>query len=223
MTDAEIKIGYTFKNKKLLENALAHSSYANEMHTSNNERLEFLGDSVLGIIISEYLFKRANHVNEGSLSRLRATLVCEASLAEVAKKISLPDIILLGKGEERTGGRKRPSVVSDAFEAVLGAIYLDSNLDTARKWVLKIMSERIELALSGGLYSDYKTKLQEVVQSDGKSTVTYTTIGDLQTQSPNRFTVQVEINGKPKATASGSGKKEAEQRAAKALLEKMGK
>ena len=120
MTEAEKKIGHEFGNKELLKTALTHSSYANENHTRDNERLEFLGDSVLSVIISDYIFKRMQKVDEGDLSKFRATLVCEGSLAQVAKKIHLSELVFLGRGEDKTGGRKRPSVISDAFEAVLG-------------------------------------------------------------------------------------------------------
>ena len=223
MKDEESYIGHIFKDKELLKTALTHSSYANEKHTRNNERLEFLGDSVLSIIISDYIFHKMKNVNEGDLSKFRATLVCEASLAEVAKKISLSELVFLGRGEEKTGGRHRPSVISDAFEAVLGAIYLDSGLETAREWVLGLMTDRIELVLSGGLYSDYKTTLQELVQRDGRSAVTYKTISEDGSEHNRRFTVQVEINGKPRGTASGRSKKEAEQKAAEQLLGRLKK
>ena len=218
MKDTERYIGYIFKDKELLKTALSHSSYANEKHTRNNERLEFLGDSVLSIIISDYIFHKMKNVNEGDLSKFRATLVCESSLAEVAKKINLSELVFLGRGEEKTGGRRRPSVISDAFEAVLGAIYLDSGLETARKWLLGLMTDRIELVLSGGLYSDYKTTLQEIVQRDGRSAVTYKTISEDGSEHNRRFTVQVEINGRPHGTASGRSKKEAEQKAAEQLI-----
>ncbi|MBQ3427297.1 MAG: ribonuclease III [Clostridia bacterium] len=221
MTEAEKYIGYEFKDKALLTNALTHSSYANEKHMKNNERLEFLGDSVLSVIISDYIFHRMKRVDEGDLSKFRATLVCESSLAEVAKKIRLSEYVMLGKGEDMTGGRQRPSVISDAFEAVLGAIYLDSNIETARGWLLSLMKDRIELVLSGGLYSDYKTVLQELIQRDGRSAVTYSTIKSSGYDHDRRFTVQVEINGKAMETASGHSKKIAEQTAAKKLLERL--
>lgn len=221
MTETEKKIGYKFKDKMLLNTALTHSSYANEKRIKSNERLEFLGDSVLSIIISDYIFHRMKNVDEGDLSKFRATLVCEGSLAEVSKKIKLSELVMLGKGEEITGGRNRPSVISDAFEAILGAIYLDSDIDTAREWLLELMSDRVELVLSGGLYSDYKTTLQELVQKDGKSAVTYSTIKTVGADHNRQFTVQVEINGEPMETASGRSKKEAEQNAARILLDKL--
>ena len=219
MTSAEEKIGYQFKDKKLLKTALTHSSYANENHTRSNERLEFLGDSVLSIIISECIFKEMANVNEGDLSKIRASLVCEQSLAEIAKKISLSELVFLGRGEDKTGGRRRPSITSDAFEAVLGAIYLDSDLETARKWLIGLMSDKIKLGCQGKLYSDYKTLLQEVIQRDGRSFVTYKTIEETGREHDRRFTVQAYVNGDAKSIASGHSKKEAEQAAAKKTLE----
>ena len=218
MNEAEKKIGYTFKNRHLLKMALTHSSYANENHTRDNERLEFLGDSVLSIIISDYIFKRMQNVDEGDLTKFRATLVCEQSLATIAEKINLNELIFLGRGEERTGGRRRPSIVSDAFEAVLAAIYLDSGIETAREWLLGLMTDRIEKVLAGEFYADYKTTLQEIVQKNGRGSVSYTTISETGKEHNKQFTVQVIINGEPKNTGTGHSKKEAEQAAAKAAV-----
>lgn len=218
MNKAENKIGHIFKDKTLLKTALTHSSYANENHTRDNERLEFLGDSVLSIIISDYIFKKMQNVDEGDLSKFRATLVCEQSLATIAEKISLNELVFLGRGEDRTGGRKRPSIISDAFEAVLAAIYLDSGFENARVWLLNLMEERIEKVLAGEYYTDYKTTLQEIVQQGGKGYVTYTTIDESGKEHNRRFTVRVNINGIPKNTGSGHSKKEAEQAAAKAAI-----
>lgn len=219
MTNAETKIGYTFKNKSLLKTALSHSSYANENHTRSNERLEFLGDSVLSIIISECIFKKMQNVNEGDLSKFRAALVCEQSLAEISKSIHLSELIFLGRGEEKNGGRLRPSIISDAFEAVLGAIYLDSDIETARVWLLNIMADRIDRAITGKLYSDYKTALQEIVQRDGRSFVTYKTLEESGREHERRFVVQAFVNGEAKCIADGHSKKEAEQVAAKKTIE----
>lgn len=220
MINAEEKIGYHFEDSKLLQTALTHSSYANENHTRSNERLEFLGDSVLSIIISECIFKKMQKVNEGDLSRFRAALVCEQSLAEIAKRIHLCELIFLGRGEEKNGGRRRPSIVSDAFEAVLGAIYLDSGLETAREWLLGIMSDKIDQAITGKLYSDYKTALQEIVQRDGKSFVSYKTLEETGREHERVFVVQAFVNGEAKCIAEGHSKKEAEQAAAKKTIEK---
>lgn len=219
MINAEKAIGYEFSDKELLKTALTHSSYANENHTRSNERLEFLGDSVLSIIISEYIFKKMQNVDEGDLSKFRATLVCESSLSEVAKDIKLSELVFLGRGEDKMGGRRKPSIISDAFEAVLGAIYLDSGLDKAKEWLLNLMSERVEKTLAGKLYSDHKTTLQEIVQRDGKSVVSYKTVSESGREHDKRFVVEVLINGETKCKASGHSKKEAEQAAAKATIE----
>ena len=219
MTDKEKKIGYEFKNKSLLNRALTHSSYANENRVKSNERLEFLGDSVLSIIISDYIFNKMKNTNEGDLSKIRATLVCEQSLAEVAKDISLNELILLGKGEDKMGGRYRPSIISDAFEALLGAIYLDGGIDVAREWLLNIMSDRVLKSLEGKLFCDYKTTLQEIVQKDGKSTIQYRTIKESGKEHEREFVVQLFINDVAKCSAKGRSKKEAEQLAAKATIE----
>lgn len=220
MVNTEKKIGYVFVNKNLLKTALSHSSYANENHTRSNERLEFLGDSVLSIIISECIFNKMKNVNEGDLSKIRAALVCEHSLAEVAKTIHLSELIFLGRGEEKNGGRLRESIVSDAFEAVLGAIYLDSNIQTAREWLLGIMADRIDKAVNGKLYSDYKTALQEIVQRDGRSFVSYKTIEESGKEHERCFVVQAYVNGVEKCIARGRSKKEAEQAAARKTIEK---
>lgn len=223
MSVIEDKLGYRYNDVRLLENALTHSSYANENKKNNNERLEFLGDSVLSVIISDYIFKRMKDVDEGDLSKFRATLVCEQSLAEVAKKISLSEFILLGHGEEMTGGRKRPSIISDAFEAVLASIYLDSDLETARKWLLPLMQEQIEEVLAGRKYSDYKTMLQEKMQKGSTGKVTYRTVAELGEDHNKVFMVEVMIDGKVVNKGKGKSKKDAEQQAAQAALSAMAK
>ncbi|MEG1551309.1 MAG: ribonuclease III, partial [Oscillospiraceae bacterium] len=165
MKDLEKLIGYKFNNIKLLERAITHSSYANEKNilTGDNERLEFLGDSVLGFITAEYLFTVHKNLPEGDLTKLRSYAVCEKSLFEYAKEIGLGEKLLLGKGEEHTGGRERPSVLSDAFEAIIAAIFLDGGIDEARKFVLKFV---IPYVNAKPCFKDYKTTLQEVVQQN---------------------------------------------------------
>lgn len=219
MTEAETKIGYEFKNRALLEVALTHSSYANEKKTKSNERLEFLGDSVLSIIISDYIFRKKNKVNEGDLTKYRAILVCEQSLAEVAKKISLGSLIKLGHGEEMTGGRKRASIVSDAFEAVLASIYLDGGMEAARPWLLNLMTDTVEETLSGMHYEDYKTMLQELVQKGEKGKVTYRLVSESGLDHDKVFEMEVLVDGEPQARGKGQSKKEAEQKAAKVAFE----
>ena len=159
--ELEKRLKYSFKNKQLLIEALSHSSYANEKKKlrHSNERLEFLGDSVLSIVVSQYLFLHFTHLPEGELTKIRASLVCEKSLHEFAKQIRLGDFILLGKGEENTGGRERPSILADAFEAVIAAIYLDGGIDAATTYVLGFVPEDIDSRKSSA-FNDYKTVLQ---------------------------------------------------------------
>ena len=223
MNDVEAKIGYKFKDSKLLETALTHSSYANEARKESNERLEFLGDSVLSIIVSDYLFGRLKGVAEGTLSKYRASLVCEQSLYEISKQISLSELIFLGKGEEMTGGRNRPSIVSDAFEAVIAAIYLDGGLETAREWVLNLMKSSIEETVAGHRSNDYKTMLQEVFQKGNTGKVTYRTIAEKGMDHNKTFEVEVLVDGEPRGKGEGLSKKEAEQHAAHKLLDSLGK
>ena len=166
MSELENRIHYTFKNKKLLHEALSHSSYANEgKRTRSNERLEFLGDSVLSIIVAKHLFTHYTHLPEGELTKLRASLVCEKSLYEFASGFGLGEFLLLGKGEEMTGGRERPSIIADAFEALLAAIYLDGGMEQARKFVLQFIPEHLNPKQAKGL-NDYKTTLQEIIQQN---------------------------------------------------------
>lgn len=218
MQDIENKIGYTFENKQLLLNALTHSSYANENHTSSNERLEFLGDSVLSIIISDYLFKTMTEISEGELSKLRASLVCEQSLDAVARRISLHEFVMLGRGEESMGGRKRSSIVSDAFEAVLAAIYLDGGIEAAEKWLLPLMKADITEAKQGKRDDDYKTELQERIQKDHIGNIVYRLVREDGMAHTKIFTVHVLLNDKVIGKGSGTSKKEAEQRAAGVAL-----
>ena len=206
-------IGYKFKNTELLEQALSHSSYANERKRPNgsNERLEFLGD---------YLYKNLN-VAEGELTKMRASLVCEKSLFVFAQKIRLGEFIRLGKGEENTGGRERPSIVSDAFEAVIAAIYLDGGLEPAAKHILRFMPEDIKRTKKPVL-SDFKTLLQEVVQKNPEEKVEYVLIGEEGPDHNKRFVVEVCLNSQVIGKGKGRSKKEAEQLAAKEALELMG-
>lgn len=220
MSKTEEIIGHKYSNPELLKTALTHSSYANEYKISSNERLEFLGDSVLSIIISDYIFNAMKDVNEGDLTKLRATLVCEQSLDEVARKISLGSLIRLGRGEEQNGGRKRASIVSDAFEAVIASIYLDAGMETAREWLLNLMQDSIKEVLAGKRYGDYKTMLQETVQHGATGKVTYAVVNESGLDHNKTFEVEVMIDNKPMGRAKGSSKKEAEQRAAQIALNK---
>ncbi len=219
MNDFEKKIGYSFKNKSYLEHALTHSSYANERNERSNERLEFLGDSVLSLIVSENLFLALGNEDEGDLSKTRASLVCEHGLYELSKKIDLAEHIKLGRGEEQTGGRNRPSLVSDAFEALLAAIFLDSDFETAKKWLLSVMKEELLEASGKKDYSDYKTRLQEHTQKGKYGKVTYELIGESGPDHDKRFECAVFVDGEKIAEGSGRSKKEAEQKAAKIALD----
>lgn len=220
MEDIEEKIGYTFKDKKLLETALTHSSYANENKKSglsSNERLEFLGDSVLGFIVAEHLFKHAPDMPEGQMTRTRAELVCERSLDIAAHALSLGDVLRLGRGEESTGGRNRPSVLADAFEALVAAVFLDGGIVPAKKLVKDFIPLR---ASSQGLGSDdYKTALQELVQRKAGQTLLYRLARESGPDHAKEFTVEVCLNGEVKGEGTGRSKKEAEQAAARAALE----
>ena len=211
-------IGYTFKNEQLLKQALTHSSYANEKHLkklSDNERLEFLGDAVLEVVSSEFLFQNYPDLTEGQLTKLRASIVCESTLATCTEMIHLGDYLFLGKGEDRTGGRSRKSVLSDAMEAVIGAIYLDGGFANAKEFVLKFIMTDIE---HKHLFYDSKTILQEVVQGEHEQ-LTYVLLGETGPDHDKTFEVGVLIGRKEISTGKGHTKKAAEQEAAyQALL-----
>ena len=222
MSDFEKRIGYEFKDKKLLKLALTHSSYANEHQLESNERLEFLGDSILGFITSVRLYKSMPNEREGVLSKTRSSLVCETELAKFAEKIGIGDELLLGHGERTSGGGKRPSVTSDAFEALIAAIYLDSNIATVQKWVLNVMNSEIKNCVKNGVpISDYKSALQERVQHGRTATLTYELVKQEGEDHNKRFTVCACIDGKRMEQGTGTSKKEAEQDAAKNTMNKL--
>lgn len=215
-------IKYKFNNKGYILEALTHSSYSNENKSySFNERLEFLGDSVLGIVISDYLFKNETELPEGELTKLRANIVCEESLSDVAKNINLGKHILLGRGEEATGGRERVSILADAFEAVIAAIYLDGGIEPASVFILNNMEEIIQDSIKGRIFRDYKTHLQEVIQSQGDSNIIYDLVEELGPDHNKRFVMQVKLNDEVLGIGEGKSKKEAEQSAAKQALRRM--
>lgn len=212
-------IDYRFENKNYILEALTHSSYSNENKNYKfNERLEFLGDSVLSIIVSDYLFKTEKNLPEGELTKLRANIVCEESLSEVASKIKLGEYLLLGKGEEATGGRERISILADALEAVIAAIYLDGGIENSRKFIFKYMDEIIEDSIKGKIFRDYKTYLQEVLQSRGEQNIWYKLIEEKGPDHNKRFVMEVGINDEVLGVGEGKSKKDAEQVAAKAAL-----
>ncbi|CEN79925.1 ribonuclease III [Paraclostridium sordellii] len=215
-------INYKFVNKAYILEALTHSSYSNENKSyAFNERLEFLGDSVLGIVVSDFLFKNETELPEGELTKLRANIVCEESLSDVAKNLNLGKHILLGRGEEATGGRDRVSILADAFEAVIAAIYLDGGIEPAKTFVLKNMEEIIEDSIKGRIFRDYKTHLQEVVQSQGESNIVYNLVEEIGPDHNKRFVMEVRLNDESLGKGEGKSKKEAEQSAAKQALRRM--
>ena len=223
-TEFENKIRYTFKNKDLLHEALSHSSYANENKhhgRHSNERLEFLGDSVLSIVVSEHLFTHFKHLPEGELTKIRASLVCEKALFEFSKKIDLGQHLLLGKGEENSGGRERPSIVSDAFEAVIAAIFLDGGMKAAEKYVLSFIPKNLD-ANSAKALQDYKTMLQEIIQRNPEERVEYVLADQIGPDHDRKFVVNVCLNSNVIGSGEGHSKKQAEQAAAKEALKLMG-
>ena len=219
MKTLEEKLGYTFQNQKLLENALTHSSCANESRgrLSSNERLEFLGDSSLGMVVADHLYRNHPDLPEGELTRTRAALVCEESLVEVAQELGLGEYLRLGKGEEAGGGRQRPSIRADAVEAVLAAVYLDGGIGSARKIIQKYILSREVAGLTKP--HDYKTALQELVQRESGQVLRYRLTGEEGPDHNKRFFVAVELNGNCVGSGTGRSKKEAEQMAAKEAIE----
>jgi ribonuclease III len=218
-------IQYNFQNEILLKNALTHSSYINEgktLQTGNNERLEFLGDAILDAVISDYLYSRLGHVEEGELTKLRAVIVCERSLAVCGTRVSIGNYLRLGKGEENSGGRKRGSIIADAMEAVIGAIYLDGGWITVRDFVIRIFSDLIEDAVSGKLHMDYKTEIQERLQSRGEADISYVIEREEGPDHEKTFYANLIFQGNVIGSGSGRSKKEAEQQAAKQALERGG-
>lgn len=214
-------IGYKFNNEEYLKIALTHSSYAHEHKEKDikfNERLEFLGDSVLGLIVSRYIFENYPDLPEGRLTKIRAAVVCEKSLFECAVNVDLGKYIILGKGEDNTGGRTRMSILSDAYEAVIAAIYLDSNLDVVREWVLGQLYEAIEAASKGKISKDFKTEFQEEAQKKGDVDIYYKVIGESGPDHKKCFLVNVYLNGNVMGEGEGSSKKKAEQNAAQNAL-----
>ena len=223
MKTLEEKLGYTFQNRALLENALTHSSCANESRgkLQSNERLEFLGDSILGMVVADHLYRNHPDLPEGVLTRTRAALVCEDSLVVVAEELGLGQYLRLGKGEEAGGGRNRPSIRADAVEAILAAVYLDGGIGSARKIIQKYILSREVAGLTKP--RDYTTALQELVQRESGQVLAYRLTGEEGPDHNKRFFVEVTLNGKSVGQGSGRSKKEAEQMAAKAAIEVLDK
>ncbi len=223
MKDLQLAIDYTFNDPSLLTEALTHSSYAHEQHknTKYNERLEFLGDAVLSIVVSDYIYKHCPDLPEGELTKLRASLVCEKSLFDFAKQIDLGSYLRLSNGERRNGGAKRPSIVSDAFEAVIAAIYLDGGMEPARKHILRFVVPEIE-SHKNRSFKDYKTALQEIIQKNPGEKLEYRLVGSTGPDHDKHFKVEVCLNSNVIGRGGGRSKKEAEQQAAREALELMG-
>ena len=220
--DLEAAIGYQFGNVTLLQNALAHSSYANEhWHNSlmSNERLEFLGDSILGMVVAEYLYRTFPNRPEGELTRMRADMVCEQALAGVANRLGLGAHLLLGNGEEQGGGRTRASILADAVESVIAAAFLDGGMDAARAFIEKFVL--CDVPVTKMHNADYKTALQELVQRKKNQTLSYVLVGQSGPDHDKHFEVAVSLNGKVIGQGSGSSKKRAEQAAAQEAFEKL--
>ena len=215
-------VGYKFKDERLLQRALTHTSYANECnegHNKSNERLEFLGDSVLGIITAEHFYLNFKDLPEGELTKLRAATVCENSLSSFARQLGLGEYLLLGKGEMCTGGSDRPSILADAFEALIAAIYLDGGIEEAKKFVLKYVDKAVEEHRG---FKDYKTVLQEVIQKNPGEVIEYVLVKESGPDHNKRFEVEVHLNSNVIGKGVGTSKKKAEQLAAKEALELMG-
>lgn len=213
------QLHHTFRDPELLVTALTHSSYANEHHCPNNERLEFVGDSILGMVVAAHLYRAFPLLPEGRMTRIRAELVCERSLWEVAKKLDLGRCLRLGKGEEATGGRKRHSILADCVEAVIAALYLDGGFGAARAFIdANILSK---LSEGDAQLRDYKTELQELVQQTPGQSVSYAMTGESGPDHDKRFAFAVSLLGEVIGAGEGRSKKEAEQMAARAALERL--
>ena len=220
--DLEKAIGYQFRDLSLLQNALAHSSYANERwHNSlmSNERLEFLGDSVLGMLVANYLYRTFPNRPEGELTRMRADMVCEKTLARVAGQLELGKHLLLGKGEEQGGGRSRESILADAVESVIAACYLDGGMEAAKAFVEKFILVTVPTQKMNN--ADYKTALQDLVQQKKNQTLSYRLVGESGPDHDQKFEVELTLNGTVVGTGTGSSKKRAEQQAAQVAMEKL--
>ena len=226
MKTLEEKLGYTFRDRRLLEAALYHSSYANEHRGGNihsSERLEFLGDSVLGMVTADYLYRKHPDLPEGDLTRIRAALVCEQSLHEVAQSLNLGGYLKLGRGEESGGGRQRPSILADATESVFAAVYLDGGVEEARALIHRVLLEKEREEVVEERRRDFKTELQELVQRRSDQLLRYELVGSSGPDHAKVFEACVTVNGEPVGSGTGRSKKEAEQAAARSALDRLKK
>lgn len=214
----ENSIGYTFKNKQLLENALTHTSYAYEKHIASNEKLEFLGDSILEFISSKYLYNNFPKLSEGEMTKVRATIVCEESLYKIAKKHNFSDFLFLGKSELACHKEARPAIMADSVEAVIAAIYFDAGLEEAERFIIENLKEEAVLASKNVGQKDYKTVLQEKLQANGEVHIKYEIIKEEGPDHNKKFTARVSCNNKILATGEGKTKKNAEMEAARKAM-----
>jgi len=226
MTDLAVlqnTLGVSFKDPSLLEQALVHSSYINESPgiTTSNERLEFLGDAVLGLIIAQELYRRLPQSSEGEMTELRSSLVRGDALSRLAKAISLGDYLYLGKGEEASGGRHKPANLAGAMEAVIAAIFLDQGFNVTRDFILRLMDKELDKALSQGIAPDYKSQLQELIQARHQQTPTYQVIEAVGPDHDRRFSVEVRVGDTVLGSGSGRSKKSAEEEAARSALDQL--
>ena len=220
LRECEKSIGYEFKNKKLLEEALTHTSFAYENKTKSNERLEYLGDSILEFVMSEYLFLNYDNLSEGEMTKVRANVVCEESLYEVAKRHNFSDLLFLGKSEINSQNSKK-ALMADSVEAVIAAIFLDSNLSQAKRFIIENLKDAVEVASKNVGMKDYKTVLQEKLQVNGEVKIQYEVIAEDGPDHDKTFVVEVTWNGKALAIGRGKNKKNAEMEAAKSALENL--
>lgn len=217
-------IGYYYKNPGVLLHALTHSSYSNENkmgREQSNERLEFLGDSVLSVVVSEHLYKKHTDLTEGELTKMRAAIVCEASLVKCSNRLHIGDYLMLGKGEELTGGRTRTSILSDAFEAVIGSIYIDGGMEMASSFIHMMLDDQMKASNKQVSFVDYKTRLQEKIQKDSGKKVYYELLEEKGPDHNKLFIVRVIVGDVPAGTGEGKSKKEAEQNAAAIALKSL--
>lgn len=214
----EKSINYTFKNKELLRKALTHTSYAYEKHLESNEKLEFLGDSILEYISSKYIYNNYSNLREGEMTKVRAEVVCEDSLYNVAKMHNFSDFILIGKSEENSAGRYKPAILADSIEATIAAIYFDGGLEEAEKFIIFNLKDAIERSTKHVGMKDFKTVLQERLQESGDVKIKYTVINEIGPDHDKTFVVKVEVNGKKLAEGEGKTKKHAEMNAAQKAL-----
>ncbi|MCI8444567.1 MAG: ribonuclease III [Clostridia bacterium] len=217
----EKSIGYTFCNKDLLKTALTHTSYAYENKVESNEKLEFLGDSILEFISSKYIYGKYPKLKEGEMTKVRATVVCEKSLYKIAKLHNFSDFLYLGKSEQKTGGSQRPAILADSVEAVIAAIYLDGGIEQTNKFIIKNLEKEIEMATKHVGDKDYKTVLQEKLQINGEVKIEYKILKEIGPDHDKTFEAEVICNGKILAKGKGKSKKEAQMQAAKKALKNL--